>query len=86
MLTVCAGNRTICSSVVDAMRDRNRVRREIFLGTKKIGKYLLCKWKGLVFLLYLLQTILLLRVLLFKGLCQDKAVPIQKETEDLGSP
>lgn len=51
MLTVCAGNRTICSSVVDAMRDRNRVRREIFLGTKKIGKYLLCKWKGLVFLL-----------------------------------
>lgn len=53
---------------------------------KEIRKCLLYEWKGLMFLLYLLQTILLLRVLLFKGLCQDKAVSIQEETKNLGSP
>lgn len=89
MLTVSASNfGQFLSVLVDAMCDmnRNRVRREVLLGTKKIGKYLLYEWKGLVFLLYLLQTILLLRVLLFKRLCQDKTVPIQEETGNLGSP
>lgn len=36
-----------------------------------------------MFLLYLLQTILLLKELLFKVLCSDKALLIQEETGNL---